>query len=146
MSRLVGGITWPRYIAGYVLWLGGSLLVAFLAARLLALDAMRVLLAECAAFFAVAALGRPRPVFLLARNIGAASLIGSERTVRLMFAGFAVLLVVLSNWVPRGMLPTTRREREGAPAAEAPPGERGERLLGPTASHRVTAPAEATRW
>jgi hypothetical protein len=82
MGRFVGEMTWGRFLLGYVtsivLAVAGSI---WLEARL-GIPSRRGVLLIAALFFGWAAIGRPRYIYLLVRNIGWFSAIETDRSMR----------------------------------------------------------------
>lgn len=101
---LRGGLLPRQFALGYAAFLGGILGLGYMLGMTVGLDVMRAVLAVAAVVFAIAAFGRPRVVYLVVRNIGAARWIANDRAVRVLFVAHAVILALLATRVPHGIL------------------------------------------
>jgi hypothetical protein len=103
---------WGKFARGYVVLLLGTVALAFMLERLTGFEGERIVIAECALLFAVAASGRPRSLYLLVRNIGWFSAVDRDRAMRMLLVVLALGLALLAVLAPRGSLgpsPTMRR-------------------------------------
>ena len=89
MSRFVGDLTWRQYLPAYLALLIGAVAGAIWGEARFGVDAERVVLAEGALLFALAALGRPRLLYLVVRNTAWFTSIETDRAMRWTLAVLA---------------------------------------------------------
>lgn len=94
MGRFVGGMTWGKFLAGYAAALALGLAAALWLRAAFGLGREQAVMLVTAALFAWAAVGRPRYVYLLVRNIGWFSGVESDRAMRATLAALAGALLL----------------------------------------------------
>jgi hypothetical protein len=104
-------MNWKRFTRGYFALLLSTVALAFTLERFTGVEGERIVIAECALLFVLAASGRPRALYLLVRNIGWFSAL-DDRALRMLLLVIALGLVLLVVLAPSGSLspsPTMRR-------------------------------------
>jgi type IV secretory pathway TrbD component len=99
VGRFVGEMTWGKFLIGYLVSLALGVAASIWLEARFGIPYVRSLCVIGAALFAWAAVGRPRYVYLLVRNIGWFSGIESDRAMRttlwVLVAGLLVAAALL---------------------------------------------------
>jgi hypothetical protein len=92
MGRFVGDMNWRTFTIGYVSFLVVGVTLALWGERRFHVRGERIILAEGAIMFTVAAIGRPHVVYRVVRNTGWFAAIQSDVVMRWILGVLAVFL------------------------------------------------------